>query len=204
MLFRPKLPQRDVLAVCVFHVTVPFSRLIPPRLAGSSRPFFVSFSRASPIVLRKTPRGKKPARSIKKKADRIRLARVPLRAYRASRYEIPIIARTFPQARPEKLGIKRVDARGWCGSGAPPLEKPARHNEQKNAPRPTGINDAPLSAVIEKPPYPSGILGRFFRRDIRDSFSQHFCSQPPARSSRRTSRFQIATGETPTGSEHRV
>lgn len=88
--------------------------------------------------------------SIKKKADRIRLLRAPARiARRSMKSRLPHgLFRSPPRE------IRHKACQGGGGTGVPPKES-SRNNERKNAARPTGFNDALLSAVIEKPSDPS-------------------------------------------------
>lgn len=104
-----------------------------------------------------TPRATKrsPARSIsiKKKADRIRLLRAPARIAR------PSMKSRLPHGlfRGPPREIRHKACRGGGGTGVP--KGSSRNNAHKNAARPTGFNDALLSAVVEKLSYP---FCRFF------------------------------------------
>ena len=99
--------------------------------------------------------------SIKKKADRIRLLRAPARIAR------PSMKSRLPHGlfRSPPREIRHKACQGGGETGVPPKES-SRNNERKNAARPTGFNDALLSAVIEKPSVPffffSAFLFRFF------------------------------------------
>lgn len=77
-----------------------FNQLILSRFVGSSWRY-APFSQTSHCTRIHREAKRSPARSIsiKKKADRIRLL-AGVRAYRASKYEIPITARAFPWPAP--------------------------------------------------------------------------------------------------------